>query len=105
MAKSKTKALSVQSIPGEIMPEEFTYAAKLRSAVYNGITEADIADVVKTITRQAKAGDETSIKLLFDYVLGNASAPTSVVVHNHFKDVEQAARIVKATCTDADEED
>lgn len=96
MAREQSKKLSTKTLPCELIPEEMTYAANLRSAVYNGITEDDVVQIVKKITDQAKAGDETSVKLLFDYVLGKSAAPSKVVVNNHFSDVETGARVMKA---------
>jgi nitrogen regulatory protein PII len=74
------------------MPEEQTFQSKLRMAVFDGVSDADVAAVVKSITEKAKAGDPASTRLFFDYVLGAKTKPTQVTVNNHFQNVEQAAK-------------
>lgn len=93
---SKNNSLVLQAAEGEIMPEEMTYQAKLRTAMFDGVTEQDVTDVVKSIVEKAKAGDAKSQQVFFDYIVGAKCKPTSVTVNNHFATVEQAARIRKA---------
>ena len=46
------------------------WADALRQSVYDGISEADMKDVVAAIVKQAKAGDLKAAQFLFDYLLG-----------------------------------
>jgi hypothetical protein len=92
----KNNSLSIRAIEGEIMPEEETYQAKLRQAVFDGVKESDVAEIIKKITEDAKAGDKNATKLFFDYVLGQKVKPTQIVVNNHFESPEQAARLSRS---------
>lgn len=52
-------------------PEEQSYQAKLRHAIYDGIKESDVAEIVQGIVKRAKNGDEKAVKQFFEYVLGS----------------------------------
>lgn len=97
-ANGNRNTLSLTAIEGQLLPEEETYQAKLREAAFNGITEGDVADVVKQIVTKAKQGDEKAQKLMFDYLLGAKTKPTQINIHNHYPEtsagsiVETAAR-------------
>ncbi len=93
-----TRSLSIKAIEGELLPEPETYQAKLRAAVFDGVSEADVADVVKSITAKAKAGDPQATKLFFDFVLGSKK---QVTVNNFLGSVENAARIAKTARSQA----
>lgn len=93
---NKRQTLALRAIEGELLPEEETYQAKLREAVFNGVNESDVTEVVKSITARAKAGDKQATREFFDYVLGGKRTPSKIVVHNHFESPEQGARIVGA---------
>lgn len=90
----KYDTLSIKAIEGELLPEEQTYQARLRAAIYDGVSEKDVAEIIKGITERAKAGDAASIRLFMDYVLGSKGTK-QVVVNNHFTDVEQGAAIAR----------
>ncbi|MFM9963349.1 MAG: hypothetical protein ACKV2Q_19235 [Planctomycetaceae bacterium] len=53
---------------------------KLRSAMLNAVSEADIQAVIRTLIEQAKAGDVPSCKLLLDRCLGPPKAIISARV-------------------------
>jgi hypothetical protein len=89
----KNTSLELRAIEGDIVPEEQTFQATLRQAAFDGVTEADVTEVVKAIVAKAKAGDPTATKMFFDYVLGAKAKPTKIIVNNHFQSVEQAARL------------
>lgn len=91
----KNNSLSLRAIEGEIIPEEETYQACLRQAMFDGITESDVKELVASIVAKAKSGDEKATRLLFDYVLGAKTKPTAIHVTNHFQSVDQAANIRK----------
>lgn len=55
------------------LPFSAECAMKLRDAMFGGITEHDMADIMKTFVAKAKGGDEKAAKLVFDVV--NQSAP------------------------------
>lgn len=89
----KNNTLSLRAIEGQLMPEEQTFQARLRCAMFDGIKESDVTDVVKQIVEKAKAGDVKAQQMMFDYLLGAKTKPTQVVVNNHFESVEDAARV------------
>lgn len=68
------------------LPEELTYQARLRKAVYDGISEADVADVVKSLVVKAKAGDPKAIDMLFKHVLAAETTPQQLVQNNYYGD-------------------
>ena len=76
-----------------MLPEEQTYQAKLRNAVFDAISESDVSDVVKQIVGKAKEGDTKAQKMFFDYLLGAKNRPAQVVVNNTFTSVEDAAKL------------
>lgn len=92
----KNNSLIISAVEGEIMPEEETYQANLRAAVFNGVSETDVKEVVQAIVAKAKAGDTQAQKMMFEYVLGTKTKPTQINVTNHFTNVEQAARLRRA---------
>ena len=92
----KNNTLVLQAVEGEIIPEEQTFQASLRQAIFNGVTETDVSDVVKQITAKAKAGDTQAQKMFFEYVLGTKNKPSNINVTNNFQNVEQAARLRRA---------
>lgn len=96
MSDRKNSSLILKAVEGQIVPEEQTFQCQLRQAVFNGVNEDDVSDVVKQIVAKAKAGDTSAQKMFFEYVLGNKTKPTQIVVNNHFQNVEQAARLRKA---------
>lgn len=53
--------------------------------------------MVKQIVEQAKAGDAKAVKLFLEYIVGVKTAPTKISIHNHFPDVESAARAEKVS--------
>jgi len=89
------RSLLLRDIP-EQLPEEQSYQARLREAIYDGVTEADVTEVIKGIVERAKRGDKVAIQQMMDYVLGAKTAPKSVTIENHFTDVEQAARLTSS---------
>lgn len=92
---NKRNSLSLTAIEGQLLPEEETYQSQLRAAVFNGISESDVSDVVKQIVAKAKAGDAASQKLFFDYLLGAKTKPTQINIHNHYPDVASAGKNVE----------
>lgn len=87
------KTLTLAAVEGEILPEEQCYQAQLRSAVFDGVSEADVKEIVKGIIDKAKAGDKNAQKIFFEHILGNKTKPTQIVVNNTFANVEQAAKV------------
>jgi len=72
-------------VPGagevKLAEEQQTAQAKLRTAVFNAISEADVVDVVEGIVEKAKEGDSVALKYLFDYILGGR---VTTAVQNNF---------------------
>lgn len=91
----KNHSLSLIAMEGEILPEEQCFQSRLRMAVFDGVTEQDVKDVVQSIVAKAKSGDATAQKMLFDNILGVKTKPTQIVVNNHFDDAQQAERITR----------
>ncbi len=79
------------------LPEDQTYQSRLRAAIYNGVTEQDVADVVKCIVAKAKSGDKVAIAQFFEFVVG--SKAQRVTINNSFRSVEEAAKIAKTAKT------
>jgi hypothetical protein len=53
------------------------HVAKLRAALVNSVSEADIQQLADDLRIQAKLGNMTAIKLLFLYVLGKPPQPVN----------------------------
>lgn len=75
------------------LPEEQTCQAKLRAALFDGVSEQDAKDVVQAIVKAAKSGDAKAQKMFFDYLAGSEPAKPQNVTVNIVADVETAARI------------
>jgi hypothetical protein len=90
-----SKGLTLAAIEGEILPDEQCFHAKLRAAVFDGISEQDVKEVVQTIVAKAKAGDTRAQKVFFDHILGGKVKPTQITVNNHFESVEQGAEMTR----------
>lgn len=54
------------------------HVLELREAIYNGISGADMADIVKKQVELAKAGDLAAAKFIVDYVLASQIQPIQV---------------------------
>lgn len=63
------------------------WMARLRSALFEAVTEDDIREIAEGLVRKAKGGDLAAAKLLMTYVLGSGSNVTNirqaVVVQEH----------------------
>jgi hypothetical protein len=53
------------------------HVAKLRAALVNSVSEADMQQIADDLRIQAKLGNLTAIKLLFQYVLGKPPQPVN----------------------------
>ena len=53
-------------------------AQKLKEAMFGGITETDMADIMKNLVKKAKEGDLKATKVLFDTVVKAQPAPQPV---------------------------
>ena len=56
-------------------------ADKLRQAMFDGIKESDIKDIVANLVEKAKKGDKTALKFIFDYMLAVPRPDTAVQVN------------------------
>lgn len=92
-ANVPTKTLTLAAVQGEILPEESCYQTRLRNAVYDGVNECDVKEIVQGIITRAKAGDAKAQQLFFDQILGAKVKPTQIVVNNTFASVEQGATV------------
>ena len=88
---SQRTSLILNEIDGELVPEEMTYQARIRQAVFDGVTEADAKAVVQKIVEKAKAGDEKAQRMFLDYLAGFGTAPTKITVVQKYGSVAEAA--------------
>lgn len=65
------------------LPEVLTHQAKLRNAMFQGVTEDDIQTIVKKQVEKAKNGDEKSLKFVTEFLLGNNKQNVTLVQENH----------------------
>ena len=88
MSQRKNNSLILSEIAGQVA-EEVTYQSKLQSAVFDGVSEADVKSVVEGIVKRAQDGDARSIEHLFDYVMG-AKTPVKITQNNFYNTDEDA---------------
>jgi hypothetical protein len=93
---SSRNTLSLKEIDGELVPEEMTYQARIRAAVFDGVTEADAKAVVQKIVEKAKAGDEKAQRMFLDYLAGFGASPTKITVVQNYGSVAEAAEAERA---------
>lgn len=60
----------MQAKVGESESDVTSLSSQLRAAVYDGISQADVADIVKKQVEKAKSGDSQAIRFLFEFVIG-----------------------------------
>lgn len=95
MSERKNNSLSLVAMEGELLPDEQCYQSMLRNAVYDGVKEADVKQIVEGIVKRAKEGDPAAVKLFFDQILGAKTKPTQIVVNNHFENAEQGEKLTR----------
>lgn len=93
---SSRNTLSLKEIDGDLVPEEMTYQARIRAAVFDGVTEADAKAVVQKIVEKARAGDEKAQRMFLDYLAGFGTAPTKITVVQNYGSVAEAAEAERA---------
>ena len=54
------------------------WQSKLRKAVFDGVSEADIKEIVANQIKAAKAGDRHAIKWVTEYILGGKGPQVSI---------------------------
>lgn len=52
------------------VPDEVTAQARLRKAVFSGVSDDDVQAIVANIVERAKKGDAKATQMVFDYLLG-----------------------------------
>lgn len=73
--------------------------AKLRSAIFDSISEADVQVIIQKQVEKAKAGDEKALQFVMKYVLGfgqQVNLNVAAIV-----DVETGARLAKSATLEA----
>lgn len=101
MTASTKKTSSFSLTKAEVDPADSamtvaSWQAKLREAIFNAVTEADVAEIVKKQIDLAKQGDKSAIKFVMDYVLGAGTGGQPMkLVQQNFYDAESAARAYK----------
>lgn len=55
-------------------PEDVaSWMTRLRTAMFENVTEQDVAEIAQALVRKAKEGDLAATRLLFNYVLGSST--------------------------------
>lgn len=67
--------------------------SQLRQAIFDSISEEDVAAIVKKQVEQAKQGDDRSLQFVMKYVLGFGQNINLQQIN--VMDVETAARVAK----------
>ena len=65
-------------------------AAKLRSALLQSVSEADVRSITKALVQAARGGDVAAVKLLLSYTLG---APEAMDVSERLDALESRLKI------------
>ena len=56
------------------------WQTKLRTAMFDAVTEQDITDVMKAVVKRAKGGDLQAVRLLLSYAVGSANVQADNVI-------------------------
>lgn len=70
MAKKRTILTAPVQSPA---PNVADWMARLRAALFDAVTETDVAEIAGSLVKKAKEGDLQATRLLFSYVLGSSS--------------------------------
>jgi hypothetical protein len=68
------------------IPSTNPWVAKLREAMFDAVTEADIQAIVKHLVEKAKKGDPAALKMVFEYLLGGPKGPVTMTQNNLYLD-------------------
>ena len=90
MAKQEPTHSLTRAPTSEMIPEELTYQAKLRAAMFDAVNPQDITDIVKNRIAKAKEGDKDALKFVTDYLLGANSGITFVQEHHYHAEPDDA---------------
>jgi hypothetical protein len=87
--------MTIQKVENQIDQHNGTLAmqGQLRQAIFDAITEQDVAAIVKKQVEKAKQGDDKSLQFVMKYVLGFGQPITLQQIN--VMDVETAARVAK----------
>lgn len=87
--------MTIQKVENQIDQHNGTLAmqGQLRQAIFDAITEQDVAEIVKKQVEKAKQGDDKSLQFVMRYVLGFGQPITLQQIN--VMDVETAARVAK----------
>lgn len=58
--------------------EVASWQARLREAMFDGIKEQDVKDIVASLVQRAKDGDAQATRMVFEYLLGGARGASTV---------------------------
>lgn len=61
------------------------WAQRLRQAAFNGVTEQDMAAIVKAQVEKAKAGDERAAKFVLEYLVGIGAPARAITQNNYYR--------------------
>jgi hypothetical protein len=87
--------MTISKVESQIEQHNGTLAmqGQLRQAIFDAITEQDVAAIVKKQVEKAKQGDHQSLQFVMKYVLGFGQPVTLQQIN--VMDVETSAKIVK----------
>ena len=72
---------------------ELALQGRLRQAIFDAITEQDVAAIIKKQVEKAKEGDEKSLQFVMKYVLGFGQPITLQQIN--VRDAKTAAKVAK----------
>src|SRR5690348_6445701 len=64
----------------------------MRAALFDGISQADMSQIIKSVTAKAKSGDLKAADFLFRWILGS---PQTVVNVHQTHEVKQEAKTIE----------
>lgn len=87
--------MTIQNVQNQIDQHNGTLAmqGQLRQAIFDSITEQDVADIVKKQVEKAKQGDANSLQFVMKYVLGFGQPITLQQIN--IVDTETGAKLAK----------
>lgn len=87
--------MTLQAVEAQVDQHNGTIAmqGRLRQAIFDAITEHDVAEIVKKQVEKAKQGDDKSLQFVMKYVLGFGNPITLQQIN--VIDAKTASRVAK----------
>ena len=95
--RNKQKQISIAEVEQSVAINQSIaeMQGRLRQAIFDSISEADVSAIVAKKVEKAKAGDNASLQFVMKYVLGLGISQSLQQINVMRTDVETAARIAK----------